>query len=355
MFRGFAHTVPRFLMPALRTRKRGLLTGFALASSSLAAYSLSENFETEAFFSGSFEEEEEAAKKRKEKEKKLSDWNGTGYTLQKLDRGDLHGVEKYRHVIALIGVTGSGKSSTANTLMSGSHKRYFEVADSLTSVTRSTSFRDYEFQGIPFRVIDTPGFGDTNRDTDEVEREIKDFKKFAEHGVSCFLIVLPKGRITEESEKILLRAKHLFGDDFSKHAVVVFTHGLGSDKIGMTRQLLTRDLLIEEINKLEPNHFLRELVQEVDLRVMAIENRLQPYKRISKFRLHQAVLDIEKANSNSRFVGIQIEGTKPKEHTHSVCKEKIVEHLNGDTSINIRCEKGSSIPKLLQSLLQEIK
>uniref|UniRef100_A0A7S3PR03 AIG1-type G domain-containing protein n=1 Tax=Aplanochytrium stocchinoi TaxID=215587 RepID=A0A7S3PR03_9STRA len=251
------------------------------------------------------EQNEDAVPKRLLKEEKLGAWEGTGYTVGKLNRGDLHDVENHRHVIALLGVTGSGKSSTANTLMSGSHKRYFDVADSLTSVTRSTCFRDYEFQGIPFRIIDTPGFGDTNRSKEDVEKEIRDFAKFAKHGVSCFFVILPKGRVTEESEKVLLRAKELFGDDFAKHAVVVFTHGLGSDTVGMRRQLLTRDILIEEINKLENRHFLRELVGQVDLRVMAIENKLEPYRRISKFQLHQAVLDVEKSNGNNRYLGIQ--------------------------------------------------
>jgi len=61
--------------------------------------------------------------------------------------------------------------------------------------------------------------------------------------------------------------------------VLVFTHGVGSDTVGMKRQLLTRDILIEEINNLEKNHFLRELVERIHLRVMAAENKLKPYRR----------------------------------------------------------------------------
>ncbi len=138
-------------------------------------------------------------------EDRLSAWHGgLGSAEAHLNRGDLEDVDRNRHVVAMIGITGGGKSSTANTLMSrqgkkkgaggdgstgagrgnqnllgGNRNRKFKEADSLTSVTRSVSFRDYEFSGVPFRIIDTPGLADTNRSSDEIETELDIFKRIA--------------------------------------------------------------------------------------------------------------------------------------------------------------------------------
>mmetsp|Transcript_28971 Transcript_28971/g.35765 ORF Transcript_28971/g.35765 Transcript_28971/m.35765 type:complete len:356 (+) Transcript_28971:197-1264(+) len=355
MHRLFARTSPLFRNRTSSSRARAVFGGLSIAFVGAAFLSVNATPSRKLCTEENLvvDENEEVNRKHVLKEKRLDDWNGTGYTVGKLNRGDLHDVENHRHVIALIGVTGSGKSSTANTMLAGAHKRYFQVADSLTSVTRSVNFRDYEFQGVPFRIIDTPGFGDTNRPKGEIDKEIRDFSKFSRHGISCFFLVLPKGRVTEESEEILIRAKELFGDDFLKHAVLVFTHGLGNDKVGMKRNLLTRDILIEEINKLEKNHFLRELVEQIDFRVMAVENKLEPYRELSKFRLHKAVLDVEKANGSNRYLGIKV--NEDIAESISNCREELLKHLNGETTITIRCGKGSDLPKLIQMLVEQLK
>lgn len=293
-------------------------------------------------------------------EKKLLDWAGRGPTLNRLNRGDLHDLKKERKVVALIGITGSGKSSTGNTMMKGTHSRYFKVQDSLTSVTRSVSSRDYEFQGIPFRVIDSPGLYDTNRTMADLKDEIAEFSSFARHGISCFLIVLPKGRITPETEKSLIMARKLFGEGLNKHGAVVFTSCLGSEEgVGSKRQLITRDVLLEEINKLQSDHFLRKLVYDVDLRVVAVENKLEPFRNISKFALHQMVLDIEKANNGQRFV-VEEEDFKERlrDATTQIQKERPCTHTtkyrkDGKVSIEVTCNAGSRMPRILAQLLDQ--
>ena len=293
-------------------------------------------------------------------EKRLLEWGGRGPTLERLNRGDLHDLKEERKVVALVGITGSGKSSTGNTMMKGTHSRYFKVQDSLTSVTRSVSSRDYEFQGIPFRVIDSPGLYDTNRSTADLNEEFAEFSSFARHGISCFLIVLPKGRITPETERSLVMARKLFGKGLDTHGAVVFTSCLGSDEgVGSRRQLITRDVLIEEINKLQSDHFLRKLVYDVDLRVVAVENKLEPFRNVSRFALHQMVLDIEKANNGKRFF---ISEESFKERLSAAqgevkklqpCKYSTSYLKDGKTRLEIICKAGSRIPRILTHLLDQ--
>lgn len=73
------------------------------------------------------------------------------------NRSDPTYIDKNRHVVIVIGVTGSGKSSTANT-MRHANRDAFEVSGSITSVTQSVAFRDYSLDvgGIPGYVHETP-------------------------------------------------------------------------------------------------------------------------------------------------------------------------------------------------------
>lgn len=206
------------------------------------------------------------------------------------------------------------------------------------------------------------GLYDTNRSQTEVQEEIQEFAKYAKHGVSCFLVVLPKGRITPETERSLMLAKRLFGEDINKYGVVVFTSCLGSNEgVGSRRQLLTRDVLIEEINKLEPDHFLRKLAGDMALRILPVENKLEPFRTICKFTIHQTVLDVEQANNGERYQvdeatlmnnlsKLEYLQPKPKECSYTKAKLK-----DGKTKLEVICRPRSNMPRLLAKLLDHLQ
>ena len=63
---------------------------------------------------------------RSDKEEKLYKSERLGHQDDRLNRSDLYNLSPDRHVIALVGITGAGKSSCANNLIGGG-KRKFKV------------------------------------------------------------------------------------------------------------------------------------------------------------------------------------------------------------------------------------
>jgi hypothetical protein len=156
-------------------------------------------------------------------------------------------------VVVVVGITGAGKSSTANTLAGRTHKP-FALSNSVASVTRAAAFRDYSFMDVLWRVVDTPGLFDTNRSDDETRRELANLRAMSPHGVTAFVFVVPRGRFTSEQERAIRELTRLFGPEALRHAVVAVTSATDPGDA----QLLTRDALLEEINALPTDHYFRQ-------------------------------------------------------------------------------------------------
>ena len=212
--------------------------------------------------------------------------------LGRLNREDAAAVSRERRVIVVVGITGAGKSSTSNTLAGRLHKA-FGVSGSVTSVTQAASFRDYSFVKADWRVVDTPGLGDTNRSAATVRGELARIARFAPHGVTAFVVVVPRGRFTHEHEAALRELETIFGAAaLRRFAVVALTGAI--DPVSEGRQLMTRDALVDEVNALPLKHFFRGFLEGAGLRVVPVENRFDPHKQISRMTLHQRVLDVER-------------------------------------------------------------
>ncbi|XP_056298783.1 GTPase IMAP family member 7-like [Pseudoliparis swirei] len=124
--------------------------------------------------------------------------------------------------IVILGKTGVGKSSLANTLFG---EGLFRVGHTLNSETRTCQAETKPVNGRNITLIDSPGFFDTHRSENDLKSEIvRCVTEFAP-GPHVFLIVLKVERFTEQEQAVIAKMHEYFSDEFLKYAIVLFTHG----------------------------------------------------------------------------------------------------------------------------------
>merc|ERR1712226_649401 len=128
--------------------------------------------------------------------------------------------------VVLLGPTGAGKSSLANALL-GCDPRLdgctFEVCGGMDSCTKQTSigYGRWLGKGNNFTVVDTPGFGDSDNEDEELITEMMDvLSNILDHADTLVLVV--KGsetRFTEGLQKMIKRMTLLFGQSWWEYLV----------------------------------------------------------------------------------------------------------------------------------------
>ncbi|XP_028260909.1 GTPase IMAP family member 7-like [Parambassis ranga] len=174
--------------------------------------------------------------------------------------------------IVVLGKTGAGKSSLANTLFG---ETLFKTNDFPKSETSKCTSKSRSVQGKNILWIDTPGFFDTGRSEKEMKPEIVKCITECAPGPHVILIVLKVEKFTDQEKDVLEKIKQYFSEEVLKYSTVVFTHG----------DELEDGMKIEEF--VAQSKDLSDLVEKCGNRCHIVDNKYWNNKHPAEYRSNQ--------------------------------------------------------------------
>ncbi|KAF3837254.1 hypothetical protein F7725_004718 [Dissostichus mawsoni] len=174
--------------------------------------------------------------------------------------------------IVILGKTGVGKSSVANTIFG---EKLFKTNNTANSETTKCQAETRSVNGRSLTLIDNPGFFDTVTSEEELKPEIIRCIIECAPGPHAFLIVLEVDKFTEHEQAVITKIRQNFSEEIFKYATVLFTHGDELDE-GQT---------VEEF--FHQNQLASDLLKKCGGRCHVIDNKYWMNNQQEEYRSNQ--------------------------------------------------------------------